>query len=71
MNRRERRRRAEAVNYLLSVRGQKFAAACWDCCGVGIVVMSDSGMFRLHVEHDPCCPAAAGIVPWRGGSGKR
>ena len=70
MNRRERRRRADA-EWLLSVRGQKFAAGCWDCCGVGIVVMSDCGMFRLHVEHDPCCPAATGIVPWRAGKGER
>ena len=64
MNRRQRRR-TEAVDYLLSVRGQFFGAACFDCIATAAVGMDDHGELRLCISHAPTCPAAAGIVPWR------
>jgi hypothetical protein len=70
VNRRERKRRADA-EWLLSVRGQLFAAGCWDCCGHAAVSMGDRGEMALHVWHAPTCPAARGLVPLRSGSGGR
>ncbi len=70
MNRRDRKRRA-AVEFLLSARGQRFAAGCWDCAGHAAVSMDDRGDIGLHVWHAPTCPAMRGLVPWRSGTGKR
>ncbi len=64
MNRRERKRRA-ALEYLLSTRGDWFGGACFDCNATAAVCMADDGALSLRVFHSDCCPAAAGLVPWR------
>ncbi len=69
MNRRERKRRAEA-EWLLSVRGDWFGGACYDCNAVAAVCMGDDGALSLRVFHSECCPAAAGLVPWRHVTGR-
>jgi hypothetical protein len=72
VSRRQRRTRAEAVNYLLSTRGQRFANACWDCPATAAISVGDGGQMNMHVWHAETCPAVAGLVPFRcGAEGRR
>jgi hypothetical protein len=63
VNRRNRKRRD--AEWLLSVRGDWFGGACYDCNAVAAVCMDDHGALALRVFHSECCPAANGLVPWR------
>lgn len=56
-------REAHAAGEPFTVTGLR--GACADCAATGAITCWPGGRIEQRVEHDPGCPARAGVVTWR------